>query len=187
MAKTRRQAGGSPRPEPKKNNRFYRILILIFISLLLILGGINYFRTVDPQELSFFEPAFIEQGQLSFISSGDSSLITTIKIEVADTPDKIQQGLMFRRSMAEDHGMLFLMGREQPQSFWMKNTRIPLDIIYVNSRKEIVTIQANTTPMSQAPIPSERPALYVVEVNAGFSARHGINRGDLIEFEIYGR
>ena len=84
--------------------------------------------------------------------------------------------------MPEYAGMLFLFQTEEPLNFWMKNTRFSLDIIYISSERKIVSIARNTKPYSLDQIPSFKPALYVVEVNAGFAKRHGIKEGDLVAF-----
>lgn len=78
--------------------------------------------------------------------------------------------------------MLFVFPEEQPLSFWMKNTPLPLDIIYINTDFTIVHIATNTTPYSTAQIPSRHPAKYVLEVNGGFCQQQGIVAGDQIEF-----
>ena len=105
-----------------------------------------------------------------------------VSVEIANTPEKRRYGLMYRKDMPEDHGMLFLFPRETPQSFWMKNTVLSLDIVYINAARTIVHIGAHTTPFSEAPIPSGQPAQFVLEVNAGFCERHGIASGDQVEF-----
>lgn len=89
---------------------------------------------------------------------------------------------MFRRSMPDTAGMLFIFEQSEPQVFYMKNTYIPLDIIFVNENSQIVTIQKNTKPLSDKLIPSYMDSLYVVEVNAGFCDTHGIHIGDSIIF-----
>ena len=127
-------------------------------------------------------PTFIKQGELIFVDTADSDTLAVIDIEIADNDQKTAQGLMYRTSMPENAGMLFLMKTEQMQSFWMKNTYIPLDMIFVNSQKEIVTIRHNTTPMKESSYYSTKPALYVVEVNAGFCRKNNIKEGDRIEF-----
>lgn len=111
--------------------------------------------------------------------TGDS---VRVQVEIADTPEKRRYGLMYRKDMPEDHGMLFLFPRETPQSFWMKNTVLSLDIIYINTARTIVHIGAHATPFSETPIPSGAPAQFVLEVNAGFCERHGIVSGDQVEF-----
>lgn len=105
-----------------------------------------------------------------------------ISVEIADTPQKRSFGLMYRRDLPESHGMLFLFPREEPLSFWMKNTPLPLDIIFINAAHTIVSIAHNTTPFSEKPLPSGSPAQFVLEVNGGFCQRHGVAVGDRVEF-----
>lgn len=126
------------------------------------------------------EPVFKKQGELSFIYKTDT--LSTINIEIADTPKKTAKGLMHRKHMEENNGMLFIFDTERRQSFWMKNTHISLDIIFVNANKEIVFIAPETTPYSTKQIPSFEYAQYVVEVNAGYCKKFGIKVGDVINF-----
>ena len=130
------------------------------------------------------EVQFKKEGELKFLDGKTEKLISKIDIEVAQTPDEEQQGLMFRRSMADSLGMLFVFDVEEQQSFWMKNTYIPLDIIYVGAKKEIVSIAQNCKTLSEESIPSEGPAKYVVEVNGGYSAKQGLKKGDKIDYTI---
>lgn len=126
------------------------------------------------------EPQFKPEGSLSFLSENDT--VKQIEIEIADNTAERMQGLMHRSSMSFDKGMLFIFDREEEQSFWMKNTKMSLDIIYVNANKEIVSISKHTQPYSKTPIPSMKPALYVVETAAGFADRFGVKVGDRIAF-----
>ena len=105
-----------------------------------------------------------------------------ISVAIADTPQKRSFGLMYRRDLSESHGMLFLFPREEPLSFWMKNTPLPLDIIFINTAHTIVSIAQNTTPFSEKPLPSGSPAQFVLEVTGGFCQRHGVAVGDRVEF-----
>ena len=105
-----------------------------------------------------------------------------VTVEVADTQEKRQLGLMYRDELPAFSGMLFIFPQESPLSFWMKNTPLPLDIIYINADFGIVHIAENTTPYSTAQIPSKHPARYVLEVNGGFCQQHGIVAKDRIEF-----
>lgn len=104
-----------------------------------------------------------------------------VQVETVATPEKRNFGLMYRKDLPESQGMLFLFPREQRLSFWMKNTFLPLDIIFINSAQTIVHIAANTKPFSEEPIPSGFPAQFVLEVNAGFCQRHGIAIGSRVE------
>jgi len=102
-------------------------------------------------------------------------------VEIADDDATRQQGLMFRDEMAENRGMLFIFRREEPRSFWMRNTRIPLDIIYLDSDMKVVSISADTPPCrtSQCPgYPSTGPAQYVLELNAGQAQALNLKPGD---------
>jgi uncharacterized membrane protein (UPF0127 family) len=130
------------------------------------------------------EVKFKKDGELKFLDGKTDKLISKIDIEAALTPDQEQQGLMFRRSMADSLGMLFVFDTEEQQSFWMKNTYISLDIIYVNAKKEIVSIAANCKPLSEESIPSEGNAKYVVEVNGGYAAKQGLKKGDKIDYTL---
>jgi len=128
------------------------------------------------------EPKFFKDGKLIFFNKKTKKKIAQIDIEISDTPYEIAIGLMYRRSMPDTAGMLFIFNQSQPLFFWMKNTYIPLDIIFVNENMQIVTIQKNTKPLSEKPILSYRDSMYVVEVNAGFCDKNGISVGDHILF-----
>lgn len=130
-----------------------------------------------------YEPKFRQDGQLWFLDESGRDTNLTIYIEVSKTDEEIQYGMMYRRHMDEDKGMLFFMKNERPQSFWMKNTYIPLDIIYINSDYKIVSIQKEAEPLSETSLPSYEPALYVLEVNGGFCDRHNVKVGDKVFFE----
>ena len=105
-----------------------------------------------------------------------------ITVEVADTQEKRQLGLMYRTELPAFGGMLFIFPQESPLSFWMKNTPLPLDIIYINADFTIVHIAENTTPYSTTSLPSKHPAKYVLEVNGGFCQHYGIAAKDRVEF-----
>lgn len=106
----------------------------------------------------------------------------TVTVEVADTPKKRERGLMFRKELGAQHGMLFLFRREANHTFWMKNTPLPLDIIFIDSDRHIVGIQADTVPYSLQQLRAGGSSQYVLEVNAGFCAREGVAAGDGVEF-----
>ena len=99
------------------------------------------------------------------------------QIEIADTEAERAQGLMFRETMPADHGMYFVYDRADQIAFWMKNTPLPLDIIFINRRGVVCGIAANTTPFSEEHIPSGCAAQTVLEVNAGQAAARGIQIG----------
>lgn len=173
---------------------FYNVTIATILILILVIGSLVIFinpvkKTVrkpvdimNEQPATPPKPVFRKDGELRFINEKSNKVITSIDIEVADDNAEREQGLMYRDTMAENAGMLFLMGEEEIQSFWMKNTIISLDILYVDSDRRIVSIHKNCTPYSLEQIPSVKPALYVVEVNAGYTGKHSIKVGDMISF-----
>jgi len=114
----------------------------------------------------------------------DQTIISKIEAAVADTDELRSAGLMDVTTLPENAGMIFLFDNNRTRSFWMANTPLSLDILFVNSDMEIVRIHRNTTPYSQDPIESERPAKYVIEVNAGYTVRNDITEGHLVEFDI---
>ncbi len=108
-------------------------------------------------------------------------------VEIAQTREKQALGLMFRDSMLADHGMLFIFPNEAPRSFWMKNTRIPLDIMYFDKELKLVSISADTPPcrVSRCPsYPSKAPAKYVLELNAGTAMELGVKLGDRLKVDL---
>jgi uncharacterized membrane protein (UPF0127 family) len=98
-------------------------------------------------------------------------------LEVADTEQAQQTGLMFRDSMPADHGMIFMFDRAEVQGFWMKNTRIPLDIIYVGSDGVVVAVKS-MQPFDLRSTSSDKPAQYAIELNQGAAAACGVKKGD---------
>ncbi len=116
-----------------------------------------------------------------------STVKIPIEVELALTPSQWSKGLMFRKEMAEGHGMLFVYEKPSPLSFWMKNTLIPLDILFIASDFKIKTISENTPPCppdTDCPsYPSLEPVLYVLELNGGTVAREKIRVGDQLGLE----
>lgn len=178
------------KPEVKKPNYFIYILVAVVV---IVAGYFIYTMmndekpierkvVVDTKEPT--EPQFKKQGEIEFLSAKNASVIKKIDVEVADNDRKRSQGLMYRKSMDESQGMYFVFPVSELQSFWMKNTILSLDIMFVNENKEIVKIHRNTTPFSEKSLPSEKKAMYVVEVVAGFSDKYGVKEGDKINFKV---
>ena len=103
-----------------------------------------------------------------------------LKVELALEPEEKAQGLMFRRELNADSGMLFVYREERPVHMWMKNTLIPLDMLFISKRGEVVEIVARTTPLSEMIIASNNPVLAVLELNGGAAERLGIKAGDQV-------
>lgn len=108
------------------------------------------------------------------------------RVEVARTPQEQARGLMFRESLPEGHGMLFVYDREGPRSFWMKNTRIPLDILFFDGERRLINWHT-ARPCRADPCPAypaAAPARYVLELNAGRAVAMGLERGDRLELGL---
>ena len=107
-------------------------------------------------------------------------------IEIADDDAERARGLMYRDAMDAGRGMLFIHDAEEPQAYWMKNTKIPLDILYFDNERRLVSQQRDVPPCSAGdrcpPYPSRAPAQYVLELNAGQAARLGLQDGALLTF-----
>jgi len=107
-------------------------------------------------------------------------------VEVADDDSERARGLMFRDELAAGHGMVFIHEREEPLAYWMKNTRLPLDILYFDNARRLVSQQRDVPPCSAGdrcpPYPSEAPARYVLELNAGEAARMELENGAELRF-----
>jgi uncharacterized protein len=110
----------------------------------------------------------------------------TFEAEIAAKPMDIHVGLMFRKKMGRDRGMLFeFQGEPRQESFWMKNTLIPLDVIFIAPDGRIVNIHRNAKPGDTTPLPSLEPVSGVLEVNGGESDKRGIKIGDKVKHEFF--
>ncbi len=130
--------------------------------------------------------AFVYSPALSAEAQREALVVTThtgthdFNVEIADDDRERERGLMFRFSMLADEGMLFDFFSEQPVSFWMSNTYIPLDMLFIKADGTIELIAARATPLSERSIPSKGPVRYVLEINGGLSEKLGIEPGDTV-------
>jgi uncharacterized membrane protein (UPF0127 family) len=106
----------------------------------------------------------------------------TFVVEVADTPAKRELGLQYRRDLPLDRGMIFLFPHEADQTFWMKNTPIPLDMIFIDSQRQIVGVAEEAVPFSLDARSVGRASRFVLEINGGLSKRYGIKPGNSVRF-----
>ncbi len=182
---------GSKKKKTKTNWRQIIIVGGLSVALISILlpsimskfGGGKAARNITSnQPAAMAEPQFIKEGELSFISSETGAEIRKIDIEKADNDMERGFGMMYRKSVPETQGMLFLFDESTPQSFWMKNTYVSLDILFVDEAFTITTIHHRTTPLSEASVHSKGNARYVVEVVGGYCEKYGIKEGDKIKF-----
>lgn len=105
-----------------------------------------------------------------------------VRVEVAQTPQERQRGLMFRKQLDPDAGMLFVFERPQRNVFWMHNTYLPLDMIFITRDFRVLGVVENATPQTDAPREVPGESLYVLEVNAGYSRQHGITQGTKVQW-----
>jgi uncharacterized membrane protein (UPF0127 family) len=106
-----------------------------------------------------------------------------VRVEIADTPAKREMGLQYRNELADGQGMLFLFPSEEVLTFWMKNTPIPLDMIFIGSDMKIVGIVREAAPFSLAPRSVGAPSRFVLEIKGGLAKQKGIEAGDTVRFE----
>ena len=159
--------------------------IVVGIALIgLVAGGIHFFwpSKISPSaDYNSATKGFVKEGEVAFMDSAGNPLVR-IDVEIASRPEERNQGLMYRDFMPARFGMLFIFEQSAPRSFWMRNTVIPLDLIFVDDNNRIVSIQTDTKPYSDDPIPSNGPARYVIEVNSGFCQKNNIKVGGWAKF-----
>jgi len=114
----------------------------------------------------------------------DNGNVTWLNVEIADTPGEHAQGLMNRSTMSADSGMLFVFTNDERRYFWMKNTLIPLDMIFIDDRLTIIDIHKNATPLNETVIASSEPCRYVLEVNGGMCEAYGVSIGDHVRLDF---
>jgi len=154
-----------------------------FFILILLIGA----SCTDKEPVSTTQQASPKGRQLNYERTVqflqlDGQVVTEIQVAVVDTEQERNMGLMDVYDMPMDRGMLFIFDRMAPLSFWMANTPLSLDILFLDADKRIVTIHANTPPFSEQNFESTGMAMYAVEVNAGFCLQHDIRVGMKVAF-----
>lgn len=158
----------------KKNIIIYLCLGIVFLT---VSGCKNEKKTIKQTVVTFNKEA-----NLTIFKIATDSTEIKLDIEIADTDYDIQTGLMYRSSMEINQGMLFVFDDERERYFFMKNTQIPLDIIYIDSNKKIASFQKNAKPFDETSLPSNVPAKYVLEVNAGLVDTWLLKEGDSLSW-----
>lgn len=157
------------------------------LPVALLIGGFMLLGAGSCKEetktsLSTEAAAFTREGLLQLYRGQSDTLLREVVIEIAETEYETQTGLMYREHMDNGAGMLFIFPEESMHSFYMKNTLIPLDILFIRSDLSIANIARNAKPLDERSIPSSGPVQYVLELNAGMCDRWGVVSGDRIEF-----
>lgn len=153
--------------------------------LLLLIGSFMWFQSCKESSKRVIktEPiTFTKEGELSFYKAETDSILATINIEFAESSYETETGLMYRKSMADKEGMLFIFPDVRQHYFHMKNTEFPLDIIFIDENLKIASFQKNTKPFDKNLLPSQVPVQYVLEINAGLSEKWQLGISDRVEF-----
>jgi uncharacterized membrane protein (UPF0127 family) len=172
------QSAKDTRPQKRKLRIGISVAVIAIALIIIFMPK----KTANDPSASSNAPMFKKQGELTFTNRNNKPIVS-IDIEIAEDDSKREVGLMERSVMEERQGMLFVFEQEWMASFWMKNTILPLDMIFINKLGEIVTICKNTTPFSEQTYSATALTLFVLEVNAGFTDKYGINEGDRINWK----
>lgn len=154
-----------------------------FIFVLTGLWAAGCSQSAPPPEASVQPPPTVAKVDLPKAGLPDGFIVD---LELAVTPQEVADGLMYRPSLPENRGMLFIFEADRYPSFWMKNTLIPLDLVFLDSTGSVVDVVANVPPCAADPCPTyspKTPARAVLEMAAGTAARHGVEAGAVVTFQ----
>ena len=157
-----------------------RMVLVFFCLEISLLSACTYHNQI--LEVNLPLASIRKDGTLDFVHLGES-IKASIAIEIAESPETQMKGLMGRSTLDDSSGMLFVFERIKPRKFWMKNTPVPLDIIFVGGNGCIVNIVESTTPMSNQRYRSAGPIKYVIEVRAGFAKRFKLDSDTCIQWQ----
>lgn len=150
---------------------------LLMAAAIVSSPGCSHDKSRDKRASVSAQPG--EAGKVTLRARGRT---VRVSVEVVRTPETRARGLMRRRQLAADAGMLFIFDREEIQSFWMKNTYLPLDIIFIDSKLRVVGVVHDAEPLTTTSRSVDKPSRYALEVNAGFAREHGIAAGTVVSF-----
>jgi len=154
---------------------------IVFVLFICLLSGVAC--KDKPKKVIKTEPVvFKKEGELSIFKQKADTLITSLNIEIAESEYETQTGLMYRESMEQNQAMLFIFPDEQMHNFYMKNTAIALDIIFIKEDLTIASFQENAQPYNETGLSSQVPIKYVLEVNAGLAQKWLLEIGDKISY-----
>lgn len=156
----------------------YKSTVIIMATMLLV-----YSCKEEPKKTIATESIdFTHEGDLTIFLNTTDTIKGQFNIEFAETDYETQTGLMYRKGMDEDQGMLFIFPDQRMHSFYMKNTEFPLDIIYIKDDLKIASFQENAQPLNETGLSSQVPIKYVLEINGGLAQELGLSIGDSISF-----
>ncbi|AXO80079.1 DUF192 domain-containing protein [Olleya aquimaris] len=162
----------------KLYTKFFTVVVLC--SAVFVFNACKDDKTVEPIKVDFKK-----EGELTIFKGTTDTIVKVFNIEIAKSDYEIQTGLMYRDSMKDDQGMLFVFPEVRERSFYMKNTRIALDLIFFDHNKRIVSFQENAKPMDETSLPSNTPAQFVLELNAGMAQKLLLDVGDKMDYFEY--
>lgn len=160
--------------------RIFKILLLSCFALSTIVACKNEPKTVKQAKVTFSK-----EGELTLYKSDSDTVVAKLDIEISKTDFEIQTGLMYRDGMKENQGMLFVFDEISERNFYMKNTRFPLDLIFLDHNKKVVSFQENAQPLDESSLPSNALAQFVLEVNAGLCEKWFLEVGDTMDYFEY--
>ncbi|WP_405410202.1 DUF192 domain-containing protein [Maribacter sp. Asnod1-A12] len=152
-------------------------VILMAVALLAFSCKEEPKKTIATQSIDF-----TYEGDITIFLNASDTVKTKFNIEFAETDYETQTGLMYRKGMEDDQGMLFIFPDQRMHSFYMKNTEFPLDIIYIKDDLKIASFQENAQPLNETGLSSQVPIKYVLEINGGLAQELGLSIGDSISF-----
>lgn len=158
------------------------IPLYFFALLLLFTGACSKSSEKSDSETESSSGRLLDYERPIAFLSAEGDTISTIDAAIADDDTERSQGLMDVNELPASKGMLFIFDENKPRSFWMANTPLPLDIIFVNADKTIVRIHHSTQPFSEKNLTSGEPAQFVIETNAGYCVSHDIQEGMKVAF-----
>lgn len=171
-----------------KRHHIFRLIVIIPVVLIAISTVISSLRAEGEigggPEITATVSEYQTETELLTVLTANGKM-HEFHVELARTPPEWKYGLMYRQEMAEDHGMLFVFPAESLKSFWMKNTFIPLDMIFIRRDGEIANIAKNAKPHDLATHPSDGLVLAVLEVNGGITDKLGIKAGDFVYHKAF--
>ncbi|MDF4202269.1 DUF192 domain-containing protein [Maribacter sp. SA7] len=153
------------------------LVILMAAALLLFSCKEESKKTITTQSIDF-----THEGDVTIFLNASDTVKTKFNIEFAETDYETQTGLMYRKSMEDNQGMLFIFPDQRMHSFYMKNTEFPLEIIYIKEDLKIASFQENAQPLNETGLSSQVPIKYVLEINGGLAQELGLSIGDSISF-----
>jgi len=158
--------------------KYFRFIGFLLIGFLFVLSC----KSEPKRTIKTEEVIFKKEGDIKIFKAQKDSLLVSLDIEIAESEYETQTGLMYRKGMEDNQGMLFIFQEEAIHSFYMKNTEFPIDIIFIKADSTIGSFQENAQPLNEKGLSSQVPIQFVLEVNSGLSEKWQLEVGDKIEF-----